>query len=81
MRKVRVVGTVSIGSFEVSRWRLRRMRCAMGIESILVLKALPEGDFGQDAVIDAHRISRYPSALSYLRRRSGNHHASAMLGA
>jgi len=46
--QVRVVGAVSIGSFEVSRWRLRRMRCAMGIESILVLKALPDGGFGQD---------------------------------
>jgi hypothetical protein len=54
----RVVGAVSIGSFEVSRWRLWRMRCAMGIESILVLKALPDGDFGRDAFIDLHRISR-----------------------
>jgi hypothetical protein len=38
----------------------------MGIESTLVLKALPDGDFGQDAIIDAHRISRthlrYPTS-------------------
>ena len=27
----------------------------MGIESIVVSKALPDGDFGQKAVIDAHR--------------------------
>jgi hypothetical protein len=30
----------------------------MEIESILVLKALPDGDFGRDAFIDLHRISR-----------------------
>src|SRR5437899_12221626 len=56
--QVRVVGAVSIGSFEVSRWRLRRMRCAMGIESILVLKALLDGGVAKTPVIDAHHISR-----------------------
>src|SRR5271163_2153970 len=30
----RVVGAVSIGSFELSRWRLRRTRWAMGFQSI-----------------------------------------------
>jgi hypothetical protein len=30
----RVVGTVSIGSFELSRWRLRRTRWAMGFQSV-----------------------------------------------
>ena len=30
----RVVGAVSIGSFELSRWRLRRTRWAMGFQSV-----------------------------------------------
>jgi len=29
-----VVGAVSIGSFELSRWRLRRTRWAMGFQSV-----------------------------------------------
>jgi hypothetical protein len=30
----RVVGAVSIGSFELSRWRLRRTRWAIGFQSL-----------------------------------------------
>src|SRR5258708_27450997 len=30
----RVVGAVSIGSFELSRWRLRRTRWPMGFQSV-----------------------------------------------
>ena len=30
----RVVGAVSIGSFELSRWRLRRTRWTMGFQSV-----------------------------------------------
>jgi hypothetical protein len=33
-RTGRVVGAVSIGSFELSRWRLRRTRWAMGFQSV-----------------------------------------------
>ena len=29
-----MVGAVSIGSFELSRWRLRRTRWAMGFQSV-----------------------------------------------
>src|ERR1700724_607465 len=44
-----------IQRLEGSRSRVRRTRGAMGIESILVSKALPDGNFGQKAVMDAHR--------------------------
>jgi hypothetical protein len=33
-RRGRVVGAVSIGSFELRRWRLRRTRWAMGFQSV-----------------------------------------------
>jgi hypothetical protein len=70
LRSLENVGrSLLIQRLEGSRSRVRRTRGAMGIESILVSKALPDGNFAQKVVIDAHRyMSRKPSASSYLRR-------------
>jgi hypothetical protein len=57
-----------IQRLEGSRSRVRRTRGATGIESILVSKALPDRDFGQEAVIDAHR---YMSGNHLRRLTSG----------
>src|SRR5258708_24052325 len=56
----RVVGAVSIGSFELSRWRLRRTRWAMGFQSVgagcrASLKQATETE-GRDGVVLEHRI-------------------------
>ena len=44
-----------IERLEGSRSRVRPTRGAMGIESILVSRPLPDVDFGQKPVIDTHR--------------------------
>jgi len=41
----------------------------MGIQSIFALKALPDGDFSQKAVIDAHRCGSSGNNASSYRRR------------
>jgi hypothetical protein len=55
-----VVGAVSIGSFELSRWRLRRTRWAMGFQSVragcrVSLKATNR-DGERHGVVLEHRI-------------------------
>src|ERR1700693_5132397 len=71
--------SLSITPSEGSRSRVRRTRGAMGIQSISAQKALPDGDFGQKVVIDAHRcrtsrnlVSHPTSAPSVLQEGSSD---------
>jgi len=60
--------SLSIQPLEGSRSRVRRTRGAMGIQSIFAWKALPDGGFAQNVIIEAHRCRtsrnhlRHPTA-------------------
>jgi hypothetical protein len=60
-----------IGRLEGSRSRARRTRGAMGIESILISRPLPDRNFGQNPVIDTHR---------YTSRNQLRHLTSGVIG-